>query len=113
MRRMLSLTASIAFFSALALAETWNGKLFDATCMAQQKGMQVCNPTATTTAFLLLVDGKSFKLDDTGNAKATEALKNRADRTAPGTPEITPDVTAKVSGTKNGEIIKVDTIEVK
>jgi hypothetical protein len=110
---MLTIAASVAFFSALALAETWSGKLFDAVCMEQQKGMQVCSPTATTTAFLILVDGKSFKLDDTGNTKAAEALKNRADRTAPGSPEITPDVTAKVSGTKDGEIIKVDTIEVK
>lgn len=114
MRRLLTFAASVAFFSALALAETWNGKLIDATCMDQQKNMTSCSPSGTTTAFLVSVDGKTYRLDDAGNAKAAEALKNRADRSAnPNAPAASKDVTAKISGTKDGDTIKVETIEVQ
>ncbi len=112
MRKLLTIASSVAFFSALALAESWSGKLIDATCMDQQKSATACNPTSTTTAFLVSVDGKTYRLDDAGNTKAMEALKNRADRTQPNAPTTT-DVTAKINGTKEGDTIKVDTIQVQ
>ena len=112
MRRLVTIAASVAFFSVLALAETWSGKLIDASCMEQQKSMAACTPNSTTTAFLVWVEGKSYKLDDTGNSKAVEALKNRADRTAPDAPATT-DISAKISGTKDGDTIKVETIQVQ
>lgn len=112
MRRLLTIVAAVSFFSALALAESWSGKLIDATCMDQQKNVKACSPTATTTAFLVQVDGKTYKLDDAGNAKATEALKNRADRQAPNAPPSA-DISAKVTGTKEGDIIKVESLEVQ
>jgi hypothetical protein len=63
--------------------------------------------------FALVAAGKTFKLDDAGNAKAAEALKSRADRAAnPNTPQST-TVTAKITGTKDGENIKVEAIEVQ
>jgi len=95
-----------------ALAETWSGKLVDANCMDQQKNMKACNPTGTTTAFLVTVNGKTYKLDDAGNAKAAEALKNRADRTAPNAP-TTSEISAKITGTKEGDTITVETIDVQ
>jgi hypothetical protein len=113
MRRLLTIAASVTFFAMLALADTWTGKLVDATCMDQQKNIKACSPTGTTTAFLVVSsDGKAYKLDDAGNAKAVEALKNRADRTAPGAPTTT-DIAAKISGTKEGDTIMVETIDVQ
>ena len=112
MRRLLTIATCVAFFAALALAETWNGQLFDATCMTQQKSAQACSPTSSTTAFVAAVNGKTYKLDDAGNAKAAEALKDRADRSAPDAP-ATSMVTAKISGTIEGDTIKVESIQVK
>lgn len=112
MRRLFTIAASVALFSALALAESWTGKLIDATCMDQQKSMTACNPSSTTTSFLVAVDGKTYRLDDAGNTKAMEALKNRADRTVPNAPSSS-TVSAKITGTKEGDTIKVDTIQVQ
>jgi hypothetical protein len=113
MRRLLTIATSVAFFAALGLAETWTGQLFDATCMAEQKSMQACIPTSSTTAFLVVVSGKAYKLDDAGNTKAMEALKNRADRTAPNAPATSSAVAAKITGTAEGNTINVDTIQVQ
>ncbi len=75
--------------------------------------MQACIPNSGTTAFLVVVSGKAYKLDDEGNTKAMEALKNRADRSAPNAPPTATAVSAKISGTAEGNIIKVDTIQVQ
>jgi len=117
MRRILTMCAVVAVFTTLALAESWTGKLIDASCADQAKGdqqkMATCDPTSATTAFALVASGKTFKLDDAGNAKAAEALKSRADRAAnPSTPQST-SVTAKVTGTKEGDALKVEAIEVQ
>src|SRR5262249_17876790 len=114
MRRLLTLCACVTVFTALALAESWTGRLVDASCSAQQKSATTCEPTSSTTAFALVAGGHSYKLDDAGNAKAMEAMKNRADRsTNPNSPQST-SVTAKVTGTKDGDNnIKVDSIQVQ
>ena len=114
MRRLLTLCACATVFTALALAESWTGRLVDASCHDQQKSATTCDPTSSTTAFALVAGGKSYKLDDAGNAKAMEAMKNRADRsTNPNAPQST-SVAAKVTGTKDGDnTIKVDSIQVQ
>src|SRR5437879_1556521 len=122
MRRILTMFAVVAVFTTLALAENWTGKLVDASCADQQKGdqqqgdlqkMATCDPSSATTAFALVASGKIFKFDDTGNAKAAEALKSRADRsTNPNAPPST-TITAKVTGTKEGDNLKVESIEVQ
>jgi len=114
MRRLLTCCAFVTVFTGLALAENWTGKLVDATCIADpQKASTGCDATGATTAFAIVVTGKTFKLDDAGNTKAAEAMKNRADRsTNPNAPPST-TVTAKVTGTKDGENLKVETIEVQ
>jgi hypothetical protein len=53
-----------------------------------------------------------YKLDDAGNVKAAEALKNRADRTDPNAPPSTM-VSARITGTLNGDTVKVETIDVQ
>jgi hypothetical protein len=117
MRRILTMCAVVAVFTTLALAESWTGKLVDAGCADQQKGdqqkMATCDPSSTTTAFALVASGKIFKFDDAGNAKAAEALKSRADRSAnPNTPPST-TITAKVTGTAEGANLIVESIEVQ
>ncbi|HWC95768.1 MAG TPA: hypothetical protein VG456_03435 [Candidatus Sulfopaludibacter sp.] len=93
--------------------------MLDATCMDTQKDMKACSATNATTVFLLQVDGKSYRLDQAGNTKAMDALKSRADRSAPNnpntpnTPAATTGINAKVSGTVEGDTIKVDTIDVQ
>lgn len=114
MRRFLKLGASALFLSALALAETYNGTLVDASCASQQKSA-ACNPTASTTAFAIQVsDGTTYNLDADGNKKAAQALNDSnssADR-AKDPNASTSRVMATVNGTLTGSTIKVDSIEV-
>lgn len=104
----------------MALADDWTGKLLDASCydrQAQQKNPQqespdACMATSQTNQFALQASGHVYKLDAAGNAKAMTALKNRADRTAPGKAQPK-EITAQVTGSETGGIIKVDTIELQ
>ena len=109
MRRVYRLSAFLVVASALAFAETWSGKLIDEACADPQK-TEACVPTASTTAFAISAAGKVLKFDDAGNTKASEAMKvkeNAADRAKNPNREIT----AKVEGTLNEDVIKVDSIE--
>ena len=111
MRRVFKLSAFLVVFSALALAETWSGKLVDATCADQQKA-EACVPTASTTAFALKTAVKVLKLDAAGNTKAAEALKS-SQKSADRAKDPKKDVTATVQGTLSEDVIKVDSIEVR
>jgi hypothetical protein len=113
MRTFFTLVASVVFFSTLVLAETWSGKLIDAGCVDRQKNLQACTPNSTTSAFLIAVNSKIYRLDTLGNAKAVEALRNRADRSATPDAPMTVDILAKISGTLEGDIIKVESLEVQ
>lgn len=114
MRKILTLCAFVSVFSALALAETWTGRLVDASCAEQQKSVTSCDPTGSTTMFAIVVSGKTYNLDDAGNTKAMEALKGRADRSTDPDKSPSPHVAAKVTGTKDGDnTLKVDSIEVQ
>jgi hypothetical protein len=114
MRKLYLLCASISLTAGLALAEDWTGRLIDASCYAQNKTAKPCDASASTASFLLDVNGKVYKLDAAGNAKAAAAIKNRADRSAaPGATSAGP-VNAKVAGSMEGsDSIKVDQIEVQ
>src|SRR5450759_193897 len=99
MRRSVMLFTLLAGFSALALAESWQGRLVD--------------PTSSTTMFALVASDKAYKLDGAGNSKAATALKSRADRSSdPATP-ASAQVMAKITGTKDGQNLKVDTIDLQ
>ena len=136
MRKLLTFCGLVAVFSSLALAETWTGRLVDANCQSASQGQQnqspsqqnsqggssattqSCNATSSTTSFAIDVSGKMYKLDAESNSRVTAALKNRADRSA--NPNSTTDptagsttaVNARVSGTLNGDTIKVDDVTV-
>ena len=114
MRRSVPLFAMLAVFSGLALAESWQGRLLDATCFDEHKTAAACDATGTTTTFTLFVSNKAYKLDDAGNGKVVEAMKSRADRSSDPSKPLTGMVMAKITGTTDGEnILKVETVEIQ
>jgi len=113
MRRLTILLVIALAFTGLALADNFTGKLLDAACYDQAKGAKPCDATATTASFAVNVSGRVYKLDDAGNAKAAEAIKSRADRSADPSKATSGEISAKVTGTMEGQTIKVETIEVR
>jgi hypothetical protein len=113
MRRLVTLAASAALFSIMAYAETFTGRLVDVNCANQDKTAKECDAGSATTSFALIVEGKAMPLDDAGNKQATEALKNRADRSTDPTAPKASSVMAKVDGEKNGDTLKVTSIQVQ
>ena len=117
MRRFISVIGFVAVFAALACAENFNGRLMDASCAEQQHQQQqaqpACQPSGTTTAFAIDNSGKVYKLDAAGNTKAVEALKSRSDRAADPNAVDKAPVVVKITGTKEGDVIKVETLEVQ
>jgi hypothetical protein len=120
---MKSLTKAVAllFFAGVcSYAETWTGKLVDAACYdskatpssAGDKTSKLgnvdkeCAPTASTTAYAVHANGKFYKLDSSGNAKIAADLKSgaiKADKDG--------DVHASVTGSLDGDTVKVDTVK--
>jgi len=96
----------------LACAETYNGRLLDAACVDQNKSKN-CDPVDNVAAFVLVVNGKAYHLDDAGNTKAIQAMKDRSDRRKDPAAAATTMVAAKVSGTADGDVIRVDAIEIQ
>ena len=118
MRKVCTLSAILVVASVLAYAETWTGKLFDASCVDQHKNEQktdACMPTSTTASFAIQASGKMLKLDEDGNRKAVEAWKEynkSADRAKD--PDASSDpAMATVQGTLSGDEIKVEAIEIR
>jgi hypothetical protein len=115
MKTILYTLALSAALSMVASAADWSGKLVDATCIEQQQQTKAasCAATSATTAFAIDVSGKMYKLDSTGNSKATAALKDRADRSTDPSKALTTSLTAKVTGTEKEGVIAVDSIDVQ
>jgi len=114
MRKFFTLLALATGAVSMACAASFSGLLLDAGCSDQQKNAQACIANDNTIAFLLSVNGKVYQLDDTGNTKAAEAMKNRADRsTDPNNATTAAAVTAKVEGTLEGQTINVRTIDIQ
>jgi hypothetical protein len=115
MKAIAKLGLALGMFAALGYAENWTGKLVDASChdksqqnpadSKQTSDLATCAATASTTSFAIQTsDGKVYKLDASGNAKASTALKGNPDNK---------NATATVSGTMDGQTVKVDSISVR
>ena len=116
MRRLLTLTTLIGLFSVLCLAETYTGKLIDASCLEKPNPtLASCQPSSSSSTFALVDESqKVYKLDEKGNSKAANALKSRADRsTDPNATSAATPVAAKITGTMNGTTMVVETIEIQ
>ncbi len=104
----LSAIACLILGSSSALfGETWTGALVDVMCKNKDLAghTRECALTCAKSGFgLVLADGKFLKFDEAGNAKALGALK------ASGKEK---ELKAKVSGSKDGETIQVDSLELQ
>ena len=108
MKRTLTvLSAALAMSGAMMAAETWNGTVVDVMC----KGKDLANHTAKCAVNcakggygLVLSDGKFVKFDEAGNSKALAVLKATSKEK---------DIKAKVTGSLEDDVIKVQSIEVQ
>lgn len=92
---------------ATASAETWTGTLVDVMCKGKDLSSHTtkCAVACAKGGYgLVLSDGKFLKLDEMGNAKALTALKGSAKEK---------DLKARVTGTTEDELIKVQTVELQ
>ena len=106
----------LSITSTLCLAESWTGKLVDATCAEQgkntnpsaasqsSKGMSACTPRESTTSFAIrTLDGQIIKLDSTGNKLAADTFKANS-KASKGEMVIT------ITGTMTGDTVQVDSV---
>jgi len=107
MKRLIPISISIVALASLAMAESWTGTVVDVMC----KGKDLAGHTAKCAVScskggygLVLSDGKFVKFNETGNAKALASLKATSKEK---------DLKAKVSGTLDGDVINVESIEIQ
>lgn len=107
MRRMIASAVVLVAGSTVAMAANWTGTVVDVMC----KGKDLANHTTKCAVScakggygLVLADGKFMKFDEAGNAKALVALKATSKEK---------DVKAKVTGNQDGDLIKVEAIQIE
>jgi len=99
--------------ASLGLADSWSGQLVAARCTQEPNAskaqpLEGCAPTSQTTVFAIQTpDGKLYKLDDVGNRKAAAALKENPLRK-----DDPLGLSVTVSGTFDGQTLKVDSLDV-
>jgi hypothetical protein len=107
MRCIIRFAAATALFSACALADSWTGTVVDVMCKGKDLAghTRQCAIGCSKSGYgLVLQDGKFIKFDEKGNAKTLSALKaSSKDK----------DLKAKVNGTLDGEVLKVESIELQ
>jgi opacity protein-like surface antigen len=107
MNRFLGLCAGFVMLGAAAMAATWSGTVVDTMCKDKDVAghTRQCALGCAKSGFgLVTSDGKFVKFDESGNAKALAALKaSKKDK----------DLRAKVTGTLNGDVISVESIELE
>lgn len=103
--KRLCLALSLAAVSAFA--GTWNGTVVDVMC----KNKDVANHTkecalgcAKSGFGLVTSDGRFYKFDETGNSKALAAIKETSKDK---------DLRATVTGSMDGDVIKVQSIQLQ
>ncbi len=104
---MKRLWACALLVAGTALGETWNGTLVDVMCKGRDLASHTreCALKCSRSGYAVVTaDGKFFKLDETGNAKALAALKaSSKDK----------DLKARVTGTESGGVIQVESLDLE
>ena len=101
------MVTALAFAAALAAAESWTGTMVDVMCKGKDLASHTkqCGLACAKGGYgLVLPEGKFVKFDETGNAKALAALKATAKEK---------DLKARVTGSMDGEVIKVEAIQIQ
>ena len=107
MKRIFMLCAGVSLLSIGAFAESWSGTLVDVMCKGKDLASHTtkCAVSCAKGGYgLVLSDGKFVKFDEAGNAKALATLKASNKEN---------DLKAKVSGTLDGDMVKVSSIELQ
>ncbi len=90
-----------------AMAETWSGTLVDVMCKGRDLASHStkCAVNCSKGGYgLVMGDGKFLKFDESGNARALAALKKTTKEK---------DLKAKVTGSLDGDLVKVDSIDLQ
>jgi hypothetical protein len=101
---MKRLVLSLVMLSPLA-AESFSGTVVDIMCRSKDltSHTRQCALTCSRSGYALVTaEGRFLKFDEAGNARALAQLKTLAKEQ---------DLKAKVSGTLDGDILKVESIE--
>jgi len=104
MHRMKRLLVGFALFAPLALADSFSGTVVDVMCRNKDLAghTRECAVTCAKSGYgLVTADGKFLKFDESGNAKALATLKKLTREK---------DLKAKVTGSLNGDVLKVDSL---
>src|SRR5438552_7956205 len=107
MKRFLLLSAGVSLLSIGAFADSWTGTLVDVMCKGKDLAghSTKCAVSCAKSGYgLVLSDGKFVKFDESGNAKALATLKSTSKEK---------DLKAKVSGSLDGDTVKVSSIELQ
>jgi hypothetical protein len=98
----LALTAGLSIATA---AESFSGTVVDVMCRGKDLASHTreCALTCAKSGFgVVTADGKFLKFDEAGNAKTLAALKKMSKDK---------DLKAKVTGTADGDVLKLERIE--
>jgi len=103
------LTGSLLTVSA-ALADTWTGTIVDVMCKGKDLSSHTSKcavmPNCAKSGFgVVLADGKFLKFDETGNAMALKRLRSPSAKEK--------DLKVKVAGSRDGEVIKVESFDLQ
>ena len=101
---MKKLFLTLSLVSTAAFADTLSGTLVDLNCKAKDlaEHTRKCAIGCAKSGFgLVTADGKFVKFDEAGNAKALAALQAS---------QKEKDLKATVSGTTEGDVLKVESI---
>ncbi|HWB96673.1 MAG TPA: hypothetical protein VG672_08230 [Bryobacteraceae bacterium] len=107
MKRFAMLLAAGSLFTLAALAETWSGTLVDVMCKNKDLAGHTtrCALGCAKSGFgVVTADGKFVKFDEGGNAKTLAALKATNKEK---------DLKIKVNGSLDGEVIRVESLELQ
>lgn len=103
--KLLYLMVSLIVASSFATADTWTGKLVDAVCKVSNQKTDPsisCEATPRTSLFAIeLPDTNVMNLDAIGNEKAHTAVKSGRNAN-----------NATVTGSRSGQFINVESLEV-
>jgi hypothetical protein len=108
MNRLAVFLAASALSASLAVAaDTWTGTLVDVMCKGKDLASHTtkCAVACAKSGYgLVLSDGKFIKFDESGNARALAALKASTKEK---------DLKARVTGSLDGDTVRVSSIELQ
>lgn len=96
---------ALMMLAPLAAAESFTGTVVDVMCRGKDLASHTreCALMCSKSGYALVTaDGKFLKFDESGNARALAQLKKLTKEK---------DLKAKVSGTLNGDVLKVESID--